>query len=314
MPPVLYPDRDEALLYLKFPGCVLGEIRAVSWGKKENDVSGIRPAIALAAILAGFFLLISGPVAAHDYWIEPSVFRLDPGGRVLFYLRVGEHFSGEPAAFSMERTTRFRIDSPSRQFDVLPLQRDPAGMARLGESGLQVVSYENTPSYLELPADRFTAYLRAEGLKSTLQAREEAGTSDEPGREAYSRCAKTLLWVEGGEPPAAGNGIHARPVGTTLELVPDTNPYGMKAPATLTVKLIYQGQPVPGALVMALNRKAPDEIQRVESGPDGSAEFQLYRSGVWMVKAVHMVPAGLLEREDWRSYWASLTFELPATP
>ena len=186
---------------------------------------GFRPTVALATLLAAFFLSPAGPAAAHDYWIEPSVFRLDRGGRVLFYLRVGEHFSGEPAAFSMERTTRFTIDSSSRKFDVLPLQRDPAGMARLTEGGLQIVSYENTPAYLELPAERFNAYLRAEGLESILRAREEAGASRQLGKEAFSRCAKALLWVEEGEPPSAGAGLHARPAGMTLELLPDTNPY-----------------------------------------------------------------------------------------
>ena len=282
--------------------------------KGENDVSGVRPIIALATLLAGFLLLPAGAATAHDYWIEPSVFRLDPGGRVLFYLRVGEYFSGEPAAFSVERTRRFTVDNSSRKFDVLPLRRDPAGMARLSESGLNVVSYENTPAYLELPAERFNAYLAAEGLESILQAREEAGTSHQPGKEAFSRCAKALLWVEGEVPLSTGTGLHARPVGMTLELLPDTNPYDMKAPATLTVKLIYRGQPVPGALIMALNKKAPEDVQQVESGPDGRAEFQVRRSGVWMVKAVHMVPAAATAPEDWRSYWASLTFELPAAP
>ena len=277
-------------------------------------MSGIKSLIVLTAMLVGLFLSPVGLAIAHDYWIEPSVFRLDPGGRVLFYLRVGESLSGEPAAFSMERTTRFQIDTSSHRFDVLPLQHDPAGMARLRESGLQVVSYENTPTYLELPAERFHAYLEAEGLESILQAREEAGTSNQPGRESFSRCAKALLWVEGGQPPAAGAGLHARPVGMTLELLTETNPYGMKAPATLTVKLIYQGQPVPGALVMALNRNAPQEVQRLESGPDGRMKFQLQRGGLWLVKAVHIVPAAAAAPEDWRSYWASLTFELPAGP
>ena len=277
-------------------------------------MSGIKPLISVAAVLAGLFLFPIGTASAHDYWIEPSIFRLDPGGRVLFYLRVGENFSGEPAAFSMERTTRFQVDGSSRQIEVLPLQHDPAGMARLREGGLQVVSYENTSTYLELPAERFNAYLQAEGLESILRAREEAGTSDQPGREAYSRCAKTLLWVEGEQSPAAGADLHARPVGMTLELLPDANPYGIQAPATLTVKLLYQGQPVAGALVMAMNKSAPQEMQRVESGADGDAEFQLQRGGLWMVKAVHMVPGAATEPEDWRSYWASLTFELPAGP
>jgi hypothetical protein len=79
----------------------------------------------------------------------------------------------------------------------------------------------------------------------------------------------------------------------------------------LAVRLLYEGRPLAGALVMALNKSAPNEVQRIRSGPDGRAEFNLHRGGLWLVKAVHMVPAAAQAPEDWRSYWASLTFELP---
>jgi hypothetical protein len=82
----------------------------------------------------------------------------------------------------------------------------------------------------------------------------------------------------------------------------------------MAVQLLYKGQPVSGALVMALNQSAPNEVQRIQSGPDGRAAFNLYRSGLWLVKAVHMVRAEAQAQEDWRSYWASLTFELPVGP
>lgn len=269
-----------------------------------------RPGVWLCLAL---FLFSVRCAAAHDYWIEASNFQLKPGSRVLFYLRVGEYFNGKPAASSIAQTKRFEINSATRQFKVLPLQRDPAGIVRVLESGLQVVSFENTPTYLELPAERFNSYLQAEGLEAILQARQAAGASDQPGKEAYSRCAKSLLWVDGGE--LAGNGSHHnKPVGLTLELLPETNPYRLKAPASLTVQLLYEGQPVSGALVMALNKQAPNEVQRAQSDTDGRAEFNLRRSGLWLVKAVHMVPAAAPAPEDWRSYWASLTFELAAVP
>ena len=34
--------------------------------------------------------------------------------------------------------------------------------------------------------------------------------------------------------------------------------------------------------------------------------------GVWLVKAVHMVPAARETAAEWESLWASTTFELPA--
>jgi len=33
-------------------------------------------------------------------------------------------------------------------------------------------------------------------------------------------------------------------------------------------------------------------------------------AGVWLIKSVHMVRASFFAREDWDSYWASLTFEI----
>ena len=275
-----------------------------------------RKSITVPCLVLSLALLLSSArlAAAHDYWIEASNFWLQPGDRVLLYLRVGEYLTGQPAAFSLGRVIRFHIDNVTRRFEVLPLQRDPAGMARLQDRGLQVVSFENVPTYLELPGERFSSYLQAEGLEGILEARRQAGASDQPGKEAYSRCAKALLWVGDGPPAEGGVAFHNKPVGLTLELLPETNPYRLRAPASLTVQLLYEGQPVPGASVMALNKSAPNEVQRVQSGPDGRADFALRRGGLWLVKAVHMVPAAVTAPEDWRSYWASLTFDLPTGP
>ena len=271
----------------------------------------LMPYLALSLLLV---LSSARLAAAHDYWIEASHFWLQPGDRVLLYLRVGEYLAGQPAAFSIGRVLRFHIDNATRRFEVLPLQRDPAGMARLQDSGLQVVSYENMPTYLELPAKQFNSYLQAEGLEGVLEARRQAGTSDQPGKEAYSRCAKSLLWIDGEPPTEGGAALHNKAVGLSLELLAETNPYRLQAPAPLRVQLLHEGQPVAGALVMALNKSAPNEVQRVQSDADGRAAFTLRRSGLWLVKAVHMVPAAPEAPEDWRSYWASLTFELPAGP
>ena len=38
--------------------------------------------------------------------------------------------------------------------------------------------------------------------------------------------------------------------------------------------------------------------------------FRLPKSGAWLIKAVHMVPASRESGADWASQWASLTFEV----
>jgi hypothetical protein len=48
------------------------------------------------------------------------------------------------------------------------------------------------------------------------------------------------------------------------------------------------------------------------SDKDGRVRLRLPHAGMWMVKAVHMIPAPAGTQADWQSFWASLTFDLPA--
>ena len=43
----------------------------------------------------------------------------------------------------------------------------------------------------------------------------------------------------------------------------------------------------------------------------GRVRLRLPSHGRWLIKAVHMVPAGDAAQADWQSLWASLTFEIP---
>jgi uncharacterized GH25 family protein len=79
----------------------------------------------------------------------------------------------------------------------------------------------------------------------------------------------------------------------------------------LPVSLTYQGQPLAGALVVALNRANPTEKLAVRSDKSGRVRLRLPRGGMWLIKAVHMIPAEPESGADWESFWASLTFTLP---
>jgi uncharacterized GH25 family protein len=75
--------------------------------------------------------------------------------------------------------------------------------------------------------------------------------------------------------------------------------------------LKYENRPLAGALVVAINRQNPAQKLTARTGKDGRVQFALQSGGLWLIKAVHMVPAES-ENADWASYWASLTFELSA--
>jgi uncharacterized GH25 family protein len=99
-------------------------------------------------------------------------------------------------------------------------------------------------------------------------------------------------------------------LGFTLELVAERNPYALRAGEEFPVRLTYEGHPLAGALVVAMNRLDPSLRQAARSDKDGRVRFRLRSGGLWLIKAVHMIPAPANSKTEWASFWASLTFEL----
>jgi uncharacterized GH25 family protein len=94
--------------------------------------------------------------------------------------------------------------------------------------------------------------------------------------------------------------------------VPEASPAGLRPGADLPVRLLFQGKPLAGALVVAIPRDGPEAKVAARSDARGRVRLRLPRGGDWLVKAVHMVPAPRETGADWESFWASLTFRLPA--
>lgn len=262
----------------------------------------------LHALLAAAVLLPAAPAQAHDFWIEPDTFRPATGAQVRLTLRVGQHFSGESRPYVPQFFERFVYAGPQGERPVAgELGDDPAGRLTAPAPGMYVVAYRGRQDYLELEPKKFDSYLEDEGLETIIRERARRGESDKKSRELYSRCAKSLVAAGG----AHGAG-YDRSLKLTLELTPEKNPYALAAGDTLPVRLLYQGKPLAGALVVAFRREEPMTKLKLRTGRDGRVALKLSQPGAWLVKSVHMVrvPAG--GTADWESFWASLTFELPA--
>jgi hypothetical protein len=260
----------------------------------------------LGAWVAALLLVLARPAVAHDLWIEPTTFTPEPGQPVGVRLRVGVDLIGDPLARDAALIDRFVWVEAAQSRDIPGRQRgDPAGIARARSAGLAVIGYHSRPSRVELPTEKFDDYLREEGLDQVLASRQaSAGGARAGTRELFFRCAKSLLRVG-----ASGSAGGDRVLGFPLELVAERDPYASPESEELPVRLVYEGQPLAGALVVAINRSAG--LQRVSARTDaaGRVRLGLRGGGMWLVKAVHMVAAPPGADADWSSYWASLTFE-----
>ncbi|HKI04249.1 MAG TPA: DUF4198 domain-containing protein [Thermoanaerobaculia bacterium] len=259
--------------------------------------------------LATWIGLLVGPaLQAHDFWIEPSAFTPALGQRISVRLRVGEGFRGDPVPRDPQRIERFAALGAAGEVAIAGVPNsDPAGFLALNAPGLHLLVYDSDHASVELEGKKFEEYLGLEGLEAISALRARRGQTAAPVKEIYSRCAKSLVAV-GKSAKSAG---YDRSLGLPLELVPEANPYSLDGGGDLAVRLDYGGKPLAGALVMALQRDRPEPRIAVRSDSRGRVKLRLDRPGVWLIKAVHMVPAPKESGADWESFWASLTFEVP---
>jgi uncharacterized GH25 family protein len=253
--------------------------------------------------------LSNGPAAAHDLWIEPTTFSPAEGAIVGARLRVGQDLLGDPIPNDPTLVNQFLVEDANGRRPLIGRRgADPAGLLRVMTPGLMVIGYHSNPSAVELTAEKFETYLQEEGLEAIAALRRRKGQTG-GAKELFSRCAKSLV-LSGSPHPAHGD----RPLGFTLELVAERNPYRLTPGQSLPVRLTYQGRPLAGALVVAMNRTDPSAKLSARSDRNGRVRLRLPRAGMWMIKAVHMIAAAPDAQADWESFWASLTFELPGGP
>ena len=250
-------------------------------------------------------LLLAQLATAHDMWIEPTTFFPEAGQIVGARLRVGQQFAGDPIGRDPSLIKQFvLVDATGDRKPVLGrIGANPAGFLRLEAPGLHIIGYRSNHSEAQPQTpEKFNQYLKEEGL-------EALAASLQPGagvRELFSRCAKSLL-LSG----AANPDQQDRALGFTLELVAERNPYTMAAGDDLPVRLTYENHPLAGALVVAMNKQNPAEKLSARTDDDGRVRLRLNSPGMWLIKAVHVIPAPAGLSAEWESFWASLTFELP---
>ncbi|MEQ1911014.1 MAG: DUF4198 domain-containing protein [Vicinamibacterales bacterium] len=243
-------------------------------------------------------------LSAHDMWIEPGKFLPEAGEIIALRLRVGQGLLGDPLPRDSRLVREFIVeDSEGRKPVVGRDGSDPAGFIRVAVPGLLVVGYHSTPSVVDLTPELFNQYVREEGLDAVAALRATHHTSDSGGRDSFIRCAKSLL-LNG----APSDAQRDRALGMPLELVAEKNPYMLKAGQQLPVRLTYEQRPLAGALVVAINKRHPDDKVSARTDSNGRVQLPIATDGTWLIKAVHMIPAKPGTGSDWSSYWASLTF------
>jgi uncharacterized GH25 family protein len=252
-------------------------------------------------------------VEAHDFWLQPNSYRLEPDVPVPLTLQVGHGSFRQRSALPVGRVTRFAAITPEGvAVDLrgnLHLARpSDDGELQLRKPGTYVVVLEtDNRAQSHLPAIRFNDYLRAEGLTAVLEQRERNHRTDADGSESYSRHTKALVQV--GSQRAGPEAPVTQPLGLALEIVPDVNPYAVPTPPSLPVRVVFEGLPLAGALVKLTNLQHDAEpVESHLTDPSGRTSFAMPESGTWLVNVIWSKPLPSTQETDFETFFSSLSF------
>ena len=262
-------------------------------------------------------MLASAPHAlAHEFWIEPKDFTVEPGETIEAEIKVGQGFKGNAYSFNPRNHTRFTILTPDGDVEVDSRIGDrPAVSQSVATPGLAILVHQTTDSLLTYddPA-KFRQFVDDEGLDGTLEAHAARGLPEAGFREIYSRHVKALVEVGDGSGDGEGGD---RELGLPIELTVEGDPYAEPLPDSVTLRATYGGEPMDGALVNVFIRplgETEGEAERLRPRADaqGRVTVPLEPGTRYLANVVKMREPEPLKAEDsdavWESLWASTTF------
>ncbi|WP_218082252.1 DUF4198 domain-containing protein [Anthocerotibacter panamensis] len=263
------------------------------------------PGALLLALACGAY-----PAWSHDYWLQPSQFKPEVGVPVQIHLYYGDGFKPEgERPFQQKRTPAYSLYSATTTQDLAqttPDQHLPLSDLSFPRPGSYLLALDRNAQNIQLPAPKFNAYLQEEGLTDILRLRARKGQTKSPGRERYARNIKAIIQV--GEP------VEETPLRTldkTIEMLPQQNPYALKAGDPFSLQVRFAGKALVNRQVNAyILNQGKVSHQDARTDPKGMVTFRL-KPGVWLIRLVHMRPCQqACQGVDWESFWSSLTFAL----
>lgn len=251
------------------------------------------------------------PGVAHDLYLMPERFQVEAGRELLIRLENGDEFPEGSAPVKRERIRQARLISRVGEVDfheIVVGDRRTTARVRIPGAGTAILVVETKANFIELDPATFRSYLEHENLNEVLEWRERNGESDRPGRELYSKYAKSL--IHGGQPDA----FHREPAGLTIEIIPESDPYKLRPGDSLPVRLLFRGAPAKNVAIEAawLEQGSARIVTAGRTDSEGRLHVPIRATGPHRLHTIVMERCLDRSRADWESFWASLTFEVPS--
>lgn len=252
-----------------------------------------------------FLLSIATRVFAHDTWILPAERRVEPGTRVTVHLTSAMGFPNPETAVKPDRLLARSVRLAGKVARLEPAANAKADAktlilsAPIANDGLATLWIVTRERSLNLTPEEVTHYLEEIGADERLRAQWRSSGA-KSWRETYAKVAKTFIRVG-----AIGDESWREPAGAALEIVPESDPTALRVGHSFTVRLLWQGKPLPGLAVGAVGA-APAKSALQTTDDAGRVSFVFDRPGTWLLRATYLRPSKARAGE-WDSVFTTLT-------
>lgn len=262
-------------------------------------------------LLCALCAALAAMISAHDLFLKFDSYFLKPNSRASVRLLNGT-FRGSENPVARDRMVDVSIvnGAGSRANPSAADWRDEGKIALLNlqtsEAGTYVAGVSTKPREFALKAAQFNNYLAHDGVPDILVERKKNNELMKDVHERYSKHVKAIFQV--GD---VRTDTFKTALGYPVEIIPQQNPYGLKAGQTLGVLCVKDGQPLVNQFVMVGRELKGQEVPSpgVRTDAKGIARIPLKGSGKWYVKFIQMTPLGE-PQVNYESKWATLTFEV----
>lgn len=260
-----------------------------------------------------FLVLTLLPAFGHDLYLMPETFITKPGTKLRLVFQNGDEFPVGVSSVKPERLRNTQLLSKGGRTNfegTLAESRRTVSTVQVPAAGLAILTAQTLPSLIELDPKKFRSYLEHENLTNALQWREKHKEAAKPGRERYSKYVKSLLQV------TQSDDYFRTRAGLTIEIIPEADPYSLQPGATLPVQVLFRGAPAVDVAVESAWLEGGKAKMEVFGRTDaqGRIRIPVKAAGPHRLHAIVMERCAEPQAADWESFWASLTFAIPAKP
>ncbi len=260
----------------------------------------------------GFAVLwmMVGPVAAHEFFIEPQMYSVPADAEIVASLRVGENMTGVRQPYIPPNFRRFDLVMDGQVWAVPGRAGDrPALRMKAPAEGLAVVGHVTRDYRLTYTEwSKFEDFVNHKGAAWAIDAHKERGLNTDRVVEQYARFGKSLVAV------GHGRGSDTA-IGLRTEIVAGANPYTDDLKDGMPVTVLMDGAPRAAAQIEVFD-KDPDgavSVSILTADASGRAIIPVSAGHSYLVDAVAVLPMqpATLNDPSWETLWASLTFAVP---